>query len=116
MTGVTLVLSNRHAELSGTLKTASGAATTDVFVLAFPADAALRVPQSRRIQAVRPDSSGRFVLQNLPPGDYLVCALTDVDDGEWNDAGVLDPFVAHAVTVTLADGEKKVLDLRSGGQ
>jgi hypothetical protein len=115
ISGVTLVLSDRRTELSGTLMTASGAAASDLFVLAFPADAALRVPHSRRVQAVRPDSSGRFVLENLPAGDYLVCALTDVDDGQWNEPGFLDALVAASVRITLADGEKKVQDLQLSG-
>lgn len=116
ISGVTLVFSDRHTELAGTLRTTSGAAATGVFILAFPADAALRVPRSRRVLAVRPDSSGRFVLKNLPAGDYLLCALTDVEDGEWNDPGFLDPFVAASVKITLADGEKKVQDLQLAGK
>jgi uncharacterized protein (DUF2141 family) len=113
--GVTLVLTDRRSELSGTLQTAAGAAVSDVFVLVFPAEAALRVPRSRRIQAARPDSSGRFIFANLPAGEYLICALTDVDDGQWNDAGFLDPFAQASVKILLTDGEKKVQDLRLGG-
>jgi hypothetical protein len=115
ISGVSLVFSDRHTELSGTLRTAGGAAATSVFVLAFPADATLRVPQSRRMQAVRPDSSGRFVIKNLPAGEYLLCALTDVEDGEWNDPGFLDPLVAASVKITLANGEKRVQDLQVAG-
>ena len=113
--GVSIVLSDRRTELSGTITTAAGAPFSDLFVLAFPADAALRVPQSRRVRAVRPDSSGRFVLANLPPGQYLLCALTDIEDGEWNEPGFLDRLVAASVKVTLAEGENKVQDLRLGG-
>ena len=54
---VTLVLSDRRTELSGTLTTASGGAVSDVFVIAYLADPALRLPHSRRIQAVRPEKS-----------------------------------------------------------
>jgi protocatechuate 3,4-dioxygenase beta subunit len=113
--GVTIVLSDRRTELSGTITTAGGAAFSDLFVLAFPADAQLRRPGSRRIQAVRPDSAGRYVLANLPPGEYLLCALGDVDDGQWYEPGFLDPLVAASVKITLAEGEKRVQDLRLGG-
>ena len=112
---MTLVLSNRHTELSGTLTTAAGAGASDVFVLAFPAESALRRPGSRRVQAVRPDSNGRFVIENLPAGRYLLCALIDVDEGEWNDPGFFDPLVPAAAAVTLADGEKRIQNLRLGG-
>jgi hypothetical protein len=115
LTGITLVLSDRRTQLSGTITTPAGAAVSSLFVLAYPADAALRVPQSRRIMAVRPDSSGRFVLENLPPGEYLICALTDIDDGQWNEPGFFDAAIAASVRISLADGEKKVQDLRLGG-
>jgi hypothetical protein len=115
ITGVTLVLSDRRTQLSGTITTPAGAAVSDLFVLAYPADVSLRVPQSRRIRAVRPDISGRFVLDHLPPGDYLLCALTDIDDGQWNEPGFLDAATAASVKISLADGEKKVQDLRLGG-
>jgi hypothetical protein len=114
--GVTIMLSDRRTELSGTITTAAGAAFSDLFVLAFPADATLRAPRSRRVQAVRPDSSGRFVIANLPPGEYLLCALSDIDDGQWNEAGFLEPLVAASVRVALGEGEKKVQDLRLGGR
>jgi hypothetical protein len=116
VTGVTLTLSNRRTQLSGTITTTAGAAMTDLFVFAFPADPALRVPRSRRILAVRPDSSGRYAFANLPAGDYLICALADVDDGQWNDPGFFDPLVGASVKITLAEGEQKVQDLRAGGQ
>jgi hypothetical protein len=115
ITGLTLVLSDRRTQLSGTITTPGGAAVSELFVLAYPADASLRGPNSRRVKAVRPDSSGRFVIDNLPPGDYLMCALTDIDDGQWNEPGFLDAAVAASVKITLADGEKKVQDLRLGG-
>ena len=116
VTGVTLVLSDRRTQLSGTITTPAGAAVSDLFVLAYPADATLRGPRSRRIKAVRPDSAGRFAIDNLPAGEYLICALTDIDDGQWNEPGFLDPLVAASVNITLQEGEKKVQDLRLGGR
>ena len=112
---VTLVFTDRRTELSGTIATVDGAPVSDLFVLAYPAEAALRVPHSRRVMAVRPDSSGRFVLSNLPPGAYLLCALTDVDEGEWNEPGFLDRLVAASIPVALGEGETKVQDLQVGG-
>jgi protocatechuate 3,4-dioxygenase beta subunit len=112
LNNVRLLLTDRRTELSGTLTTPQGTAVSDLFVLAFPADPALRGPHSRRTQAVRPDSSGRYVFEHLPAGDYLLCALTDVDEGQWNEPGFLDPIIPSSVKVTLGDGEKKIQDLR----
>ena len=85
-----------------------------MFVLACPANPALRQPHSRRVQAVRPDSSGRFVFANLPAGDYFIVALTDIDDGQWNDPGFFDSMPGASVRLSLVHGEKKIQDLRVG--
>jgi hypothetical protein len=116
VSGVTLLLSDRRTQLSGTITTPAGAAVSELFVLAYPSDAALRLPQSRRIKAVRPDSGGQFVIDNLPPGDYLLCALADIDEGQWHDAGFFEAVVPASVKITLGDGERKVQDLQLGGR
>jgi hypothetical protein len=110
-----LTFSNRHTELSGTLQSPKGAPAPEYFVIAFPADRALWRAGSRRIQVTRPATDGTFAIQNLPGGDYLIAALTDVEPNEWNDPAFLQPLVVGAVRVTLADGEKKIQTLRIGG-
>jgi hypothetical protein len=115
ISGVTLVLTDRRTELTGRISTAAGAAFSDLFVIAFPADAALRTSHSRRVKAVRPDSAGRYALTNLPAGDYLICALTDVDEGQWNEPGFLDSLVSASVKISIGDGARVVQDLRVGG-
>lgn len=112
---ITVTLSDRRAELSGTLQTATGAPASDVFVIAFAADRNLWGPSARRVQAVRPDANGRYVFSTMPAGDYLISAVMDVDPDEWQDPAFLEKLVAASAKVTIADGEKKVLDLRLGG-
>lgn len=109
---VVVTLSDRRTELSGTLQTPTGQPAPDYFIVVFPATPALRVPGSRRIQAVRPATDGRFVAANLPAGDYLIAALADVMPNEWNDATFLDRVAPSAIKVALGEGEKKVQDLR----
>ena len=55
----------------------------------FPANKAYWVPQSRRILSTRPGSDGHFKFPNLPAGDYLIAAVTDVEQGEWYDPAFL---------------------------
>jgi hypothetical protein len=65
---------------------------------------------------VRPDADGRFIVRDLPAGDYLISALTDVEEGQWNDQAFLAELASHApITITLGEGEKKVQDIRVGG-
>ena len=112
---VAITFSDRSAELSGVLQTASGVPASDVFVIAFAADSKFWGPGARRVKAVRPGNDGQFLLSGLPPGDYLLAALSDVDENEWHDAGFLEKLVPAAVKISIGDGEKKVQNLRVGG-
>lgn len=63
---------------------------------------------------VRPNAEGRYRFVGLPPGDYLVMALTSVDDAAWADGDWPPLDTTNVVRITLASGEQKTLNLRSG--
>jgi hypothetical protein len=107
-----IAFSERLSELAGRLETAAGAAAPDYFIVVFAADRSFWTPQSRRIRTVRPDTDGRFTMRGLPAGDYLVAALTDVEDGEWYETALLEALVPAAVKVTVREGERTTQDLR----
>jgi Carboxypeptidase regulatory-like domain len=106
--------SDQHSELSGTLQTPAGAPASDVVVIAFATDRSLWGSGARRTRAARPAADGRFEMTLLPPGDYFLAALTDVDQDEWQDPGFLDRVIPSAIKISIAPGEKKVQDLRLG--
>jgi len=81
----------------------------------FPANRALWRPDSRRVRSARSGTDGRWIVRGLPPGEYLVAALTDLDPDELRDAAFLETLLAASVKVSLGDGEQKVQDLRIGG-
>jgi hypothetical protein len=111
-----LTLSNRHTEISGALVTAAGAPAPEYTVVVFPADRGLWATGARRVQSVRPSGDGRYSIKNLPGGDYLVAAVTDLDPLDLNDATFLDQLVNGAIRVRLADGETSTQDLRLSGR
>ncbi len=116
VTDAVLTLSDRHTELSGTLTAPSGQPVSDLFVITFPVDRALWLRHGRRLQLARPGTDGRFVFRDLPPGEYFLAALSDVDQEEWQDAEFLTEVVAAgAVRVNLAEGQSRTQDLRMGG-
>ena len=84
-------------------------------MIAYSTDQKFWVSRSRRVQAVRPGVDGRFLFGDLPPGEYFLGAVMDVDQDEWLDQGFLDGLVATSVKVTIGEGEKKTQDLRIGG-
>jgi hypothetical protein len=110
--GGVLTFSTRTAEISGTLQDGSGQPASSYTVIAFAADNKYWTPNSRRVQAVRPGTDGRFIVRSLPAGDYRLATVTDVDQGQWFDPAFLRQLVGASVPVTLAEGEKKVQPLR----
>jgi hypothetical protein len=112
--GMTVVYTDRIANLSGGLLEASGAAPSEYHVILFSADRALWLPQSPRIQAVRVATDGRYTFKRVPPGSYFVAPVLDVEPGEWFDPSFLQRLAAGAVPLTLAEGEQKVQDLAAG--
>jgi hypothetical protein len=105
-------MSDRHTELSGTLHTSTGLPGADVFVIAFSSDRAMWGPSARRVRAVRPDVDGHFSMPDLPPGDYLLGVVTDIDAEDWQDPALLDQLAPSSIKVTIGEGEKKVQDLQ----
>jgi hypothetical protein len=110
--GLALTLTDRVSELSGHLEDLSTRPASDYFVIVFPRDRAYWLLNSRRLRSLRPASDGHFVATDLPPGDYLMAALTDVDGDEWSDPAFLARLTSSAVPVVITEGEKKIQNLR----
>jgi hypothetical protein len=110
-----IVFTDRLAQVSGSVQNAAGGATTDSTVVLFPTDQTLWLPQSRRIQGVRPSADGTYSFRSLPPGEYHLAAIDDVEPGEWFDPAFLQRLLPAAMKIAVADGEQKVQDIRIGG-
>ena len=95
-----------------TIQDSSGRPAQEYFLVVFPADKCLWSWATRRIAQVRPASDGQFVFRNLPPGDYLLGALTDLDPEQMYEPALLNELVAGSVPVKIGDGEKKTQNLR----
>jgi hypothetical protein len=113
---VVVTYGDRFQELSGRLQSQSGAPVSDYTMVVFPEDRGYWIQGSRRIVIARPGTDGRFTLSGagpttLPPGRYLLAAVTDINRDEQFDPGFLAQLVPAAVPIALAPGEKKVQDL-----
>lgn len=107
---------DKATRLSGKLQSPTGAAVSDVFVLAFAADATLRGPYSRRVKAVRPSTDGSYAITGLPAGDYLLAAVTDVDPEDWQNPSFLEQLEPASIKLSLVSGGALTQDLRIGGR
>ena len=105
--GISVVFTDRVSEINGTLTDRQQQPLSGYTVLAFPTDAALWRPQTRRIVTARPDQNGRFQLRGLPPGNYYVTPVDSIEPGEAYDPAFLEQHVASAARVSIAEGEAK---------
>jgi len=110
---VTVVLTDQIGEVSGTLLDSNGRPAPEYHILVFPADKNAWTQASQRMRPpVRPASDGKFRVSQLLAGDYYVAALSRFDPANLYDAAFLEQVAAAAFKITLAEGEKKVQDLR----
>jgi uncharacterized protein (DUF2141 family) len=107
-----LTLRDRSSQLSGTVTDASLKPATGRTVIAFPADERLWPSGARRIRAADLGADGKYVFDEMRPGMYLVVLTDSVEPDEWLDPEFLKKLVAAAIPVTIADGEKRIQDLR----
>jgi protocatechuate 3,4-dioxygenase beta subunit len=114
--GVTVVMTDRATDLSGTVRDAQNGGAAALTVIAFSTDPQHWRAQSRRISTSRSGASGAYRIRGLPAGDYYVLATDDVEQGEWFDPAYLDSVKDKATRVTLQDGDSKSLDLRAATQ
>ena len=112
VTGAVVTFTDRQAELSGTITNERGQPAPDYTVVVYPADTRYWVSNSMRIRTTRPATDGRFVFTGLPPGEYRLAPVFDVEPGSWYDPAFLQQLDAGAVRVQMGDGEKKVQSLR----
>ena len=110
--GAVLTFTDRHTALTGVLQTPAGAPAAEYFVVVFTTDRSLWRPQARRLLSTRPATDGQFTIKDLPPGEYYLAALTDLDPREWQTPEFLDQLVPAALTIAVGEGEQKRQDIR----
>jgi protocatechuate 3,4-dioxygenase beta subunit len=110
---LTVTMTDRIAELSGSVLDEKGKPETEQTLLLYPVDQKYWFFQSRRIRTTRAGEDGRYNFRSVPPGDYRLATLTDPEPGSWFDKAVLNGLEASSVRVSIAEGEKKVENVRA---
>jgi protocatechuate 3,4-dioxygenase beta subunit len=115
-TSAAVTLTDRAATLTGILQDASGAPSPEYSLVVFSADPRFWLPKARRLRGpIRPGADGRFLLTDLPPGDYFLAAVINIDAAELEDKALLEQLAASGVKVTLAAGHEVVQNIKIGG-
>jgi protocatechuate 3,4-dioxygenase beta subunit len=110
---IVLTVTDRGGELSGTVTDAAGKPPVTDWVVLFSADRRHWYPGSRRTHVIRPNQKGAYAVRGLPAGSYVVAVSSDhvVQDADLQRS--LQTLSTSGVRVTIAEGERKVQDLRS---
>lgn len=111
---VLLTFTDRWSGLNGFVQNRQGPDATAA-VLVFPTDSDTWVSSGnnpRRVRSIRTGRTGEYSV-NLPPGDYYVIAVPEAQTADWQDPSFLDAASRAAVRVTVAEGERRTLDLRT---
>jgi Carboxypeptidase regulatory-like domain len=59
------------------------------------------------------DETGRFVIENLPAGDYRVFSWENVADFAWQDPAFMRDYEERGLAVRITEGTRQTLDLTS---
>jgi protocatechuate 3,4-dioxygenase beta subunit len=112
VTDLLVTLTDHNQQLSGTVRDPSGKPDPNAAVLVFTAETELwpyRMP--RRIRMLRSSETGAFSVRGVPPGDYFILAVPDVEVGDYPDPVMLEQLRRLAAPMTMTVGEQKTLDL-----
>ena len=112
VTGMVVTLTDRISELSGLVVDEKGKPATEHTLVLYPVDEKYWFFQSRRIRTTRAGEDGRYSFRVVPPGDYRLATLLDPEPGAWYDKAVLSDLESTAVRISLAEGEKKIENVR----
>ena len=109
-TTVQIVISNRMAQIGGTVVDQDGKPAWDYTVVLIGRDGTRMVGSPRRSE--RPNQRGEFLIDRVRPGEYYVAALEDIDAVDWSQPDSAEGLQAGATPVHVALNEKKTIHLK----
>ena len=107
---VVVEMTDHSNEALGRVTDAVGNIVRDCFVIVFAQDPARWTVQTRYLSVARPGVDDLFHVRLLP-GDYYAVAMSGVEAGAWTDPEFLSQARDRATKFSIADGEKKTIDL-----
>jgi hypothetical protein len=113
--GIVVTYTDKQTQLSGSVQGAGGAPEPQGLVVIFPMNYQQWMDNgmpSRVMRTARTTKTGTYQVSSLPIGDYLVAAISDELQGDWQDPQTIPSVARIAARLTIAEGEKKTLDLR----
>jgi hypothetical protein len=110
--GLQVIFTRKRTDLSGLITGDRNQPDTDATVIVFSQDSSRWGFQTRYVRTTRPSQDGRYNLRGMPPHDYFVVAVKEVEAGQWQDPEFLESLRAHATRFSLGEGDTRVQDLK----
>jgi Carboxypeptidase regulatory-like domain len=109
---VSVILTTEKTVLTGRAVDSDAKPVSDYTVIVFPDEPSQWQSWSRYMQTARPDQSGEFRVQGLPPGRYLAAAVRSVQQYEWFDKAYLERLRPLASELTLEMNRTATVSLK----
>lgn len=109
---VGLGLVRADAELSGRVIGPDDAPVFDRIVIVFSADQRHWTVASGRVRWAQPDTNGRFEIEGLPPGRFLIALMAGAKGDEWSPA-LLETASSAALPISIERGQRVVQTIRT---
>jgi len=112
-----VTLTTRLPQLSASITDKDGKAVPNmIFVLFSASREHWTGSTSRRVRSVaRPNDEGVYQFTSMLPGEYFLVVLNDLEPADLYDPAFLEQLIPAAIKITLAEGDKKVQNLRIAG-
>jgi hypothetical protein len=102
---VSINLTARPTELRGVVGDSQNRPTSDVAVYVFPTDSTFWVGYTgMRVRFARSKQDGKYVLENLPPGEYFAAARPGAPTDDWSVPEKLRGLAAEARRISINAG------------
>jgi hypothetical protein len=109
---VQIVLTKQVAKISGTALSGRPGEVGRFVAVLFPPDPAFWTAHSRLIAATASDQDGRFEIDGMLSGDYLIAAIESLERGAERDPEVLALLAQQSQHVSLRAGASATVSLR----
>jgi hypothetical protein len=108
-----VLLTSQLTAVTGTVSDASGAPVLEYHAIVFPAERTDPAHGPRhRTRLDTSDAQGRFRIEGLPPGDYLVAAVVDLEPNEAMADDTVESGRESATAVRVREGQTETVALK----
>lgn len=111
-TNMTVVLTDKVTEVSGTVTDSRGNTVDTGVALIVPEDLPPGVSPQRFVRTLQVDRQGHFTVRGMPPGRYAVVAATATDNGRQYDPAQMARVRQFGRSFTIREGDKVSLELK----